>query len=373
MTFGAGSAAGATRTFNVAVADDALSETSETFTVALGVITSDVSSRVSVKSGSGSVTTTIAESDPITVSLSGPSSVDEGDTTGSYTVSLSPSGVTPTADLTVNYGTSDGSATAGDDYTAASGQLTFTATDTADKTVTVSTVEDTLDEAGETFTFGISNAQGGGGPAPSLSSTATSVTTTISDDDGTPSSITLSVDPDSVSEGDPATEVTVTATLVGDSRLTSDTTVTISLGGTAGASDYGVSSLASVTIPAGAPSGSGTLTVTPTGDAVVEGDERIVVSGSVTGFAVAEATITLEDDDTAEVSVSGPSASVAEGSNATYTVTLSAAVAKQVRVAWTGTAVTAEAADFSPASGSVTFGADSAAGFVGDVHGCGGG
>ena len=215
VTFPAGSAAGATQSFDVAITDDDLSETAETFTVALGAITSDVSSRVSVKSGSGSVTTTIAESDPITVSLSGPSSVDEGDTTGSYTVSLSPSGVTPTADLTVNYATSDGSATAGDDYTSTSDTLTFTATDTADKTVTVSTLEDALDEPNETFTFAISSPQGGGGPAPSLSGTARSVTTTISDDDATPTKISLSVDPTSVGESDAATDIRVTATLEG--------------------------------------------------------------------------------------------------------------------------------------------------------------
>ena len=52
----------------------------------------------------------------------------------------------------------------------------------------------------------------------------------------------------------------------------------------------GSSSLASVTISAGQASGSDTLKVTPTSDAVVEGDETIVVSGSVTGFSVAEAT-----------------------------------------------------------------------------------
>ncbi len=362
VTFAAGSAAGATKSFDVAVADDDLSEGTETFTVALGAITSDVSSEVSVKSGSGSVATTIGESDPITISLSGPSDVDEGDTTTSYTVSLSPSGVTPTADLTVAYATSDGSATAGDDYTSKSGKLTFTASDTADKTVTVATVEDTLDESGETFTFAISNPQGGGGPAASLSSTAKSVTTSIADDDGTPSSITLSVDPASVEEGDSATGVTVTATLDGNSTLTSAKTVTISLGGTAGASDYGASALASVTIAAGEESGSGTLTVTPTDDAVVEGDETIVVSGAVSGFTVSDATITLEDDDTAELSISGPSANVAEGSKASYTVTLSRAVAKQVKVAWSASLGTAEAADFSPASGSVTFAAGSAAG-----------
>ena len=362
VTFAADSAAGSSETFTVAVADDDLSETSEKFTVALGTVSGDLSSRVSVKSGSGSVTTTIAESDPITISLSGPTTVDEGDTTTNYTVSLSPSGVTPTADLTVAYATVDGSATAGDDYTSASGTLTFTGSDTADQTVTVSTIEDTLDESGETFAFAISNPQGGGGPAPSLSSTAKSVTTSIADDDGTPSSITLSVDPTSIGEEDSATDVTVTATLDGDSTLTSDTTVTIGLGGTAGSADYGVSTLASVTISAGDASGSGTLRVTPSDDAVVEGDETIVVSGSVTGFTVADATIILEDDDTAELSITGPSASVTEGNNATYTVTLSKAIAKQARVAWTVTAGTAESADFSPASGTVTFGAGSAAG-----------
>ena len=108
VTFAAGSAAGSSETFTVSAVDDDLSETSETFSVALGAVSGDLSDRVSVKSGAGSVTTTIAESDPITVSLSGPSTVTEGDTTSNYTVSLSPSGVTPTADLTVSYATSDG-------------------------------------------------------------------------------------------------------------------------------------------------------------------------------------------------------------------------------------------------------------------------
>ena len=53
--------------------------------------------------------------------------MDEGEATGNYTVSLSPSGVTPTADLTVSYATADGTATAGSDYTdTKSGTLTFT-------------------------------------------------------------------------------------------------------------------------------------------------------------------------------------------------------------------------------------------------------
>ena len=126
VTFAAGSAAGATQTITITASDDDLSETSEGFTVTLGTITSTVSSRLSLKNGASSAAATISESDPITINISGPSAVDEGDATSDYTVSLSPSGVTPTADLTVSYGTSDGTATAGSDYTAKSGTLTFT-------------------------------------------------------------------------------------------------------------------------------------------------------------------------------------------------------------------------------------------------------
>ena len=68
-------------------------------------------------------------------------------------------------------------------------------------------------------------------------------------------------------------------------------------------------------------SGSDTLKVTPTNDAVVEGDETIVVSGSVTGFSVTAATITRWRMMTRRSCRSAdPSANVAEGNNATYTV-----------------------------------------------------
>ena len=146
VTFSANSAAGATQTITITATDDMLSENAESFTVTLGTITSTLSSQLSLKSGASAATATIAASDPITISISGPSSVDEGDATTDYTVSLSPDGVTPTADLTVNYGTANGTATAGTDYTAASGTLTFSNTAAGAQTFTVQTTEDTFDE-----------------------------------------------------------------------------------------------------------------------------------------------------------------------------------------------------------------------------------
>ena len=90
VTFAANSSAGATQTITITATDDALSETAESFTVTLGTITSTVSSQISLKSGASAATATIAASDPITISISGPSTVDEGDATTNYTVSLSP-------------------------------------------------------------------------------------------------------------------------------------------------------------------------------------------------------------------------------------------------------------------------------------------
>ena len=61
--------------------------------------------------------------------------------------------------VTVDYATADGSATAGEDYTAASGTLTFAAGERR-KTVSVAILDDAIDEGEETFLFRLSNAKG---------------------------------------------------------------------------------------------------------------------------------------------------------------------------------------------------------------------
>ena len=88
VTFAANSAAGATRTIAVTAADDLLPETAETFTVTLVDVISTLSSQVSLKSGSESAAAKIEESDPITIELRGPDTVNEGEAV-TYTVFLS--------------------------------------------------------------------------------------------------------------------------------------------------------------------------------------------------------------------------------------------------------------------------------------------
>ena len=81
---------------------------------------------------------------------------EAADATLDFAVSLSRAA---SGTVTVDYATSDGSATAGADYTAASGTLTFAAGET-EKTVSVPVLDDSIDEGEETFTLRLSNATG---------------------------------------------------------------------------------------------------------------------------------------------------------------------------------------------------------------------
>ena len=74
----------------------------------------------------------------------------------SFDVSLDRAAAEP---VTVDYATSDGTATAGADYTATSSTLSFAAGETQ-KTITVAVLDDAHDEGTETLTLTLSNARG---------------------------------------------------------------------------------------------------------------------------------------------------------------------------------------------------------------------
>ena len=113
------------------------------------------STGISTASGTG----TITDDDP-KFSINSPS-VSEGDSSTSnlvFTVTLSGTR-SSSSPLTVDYASSDGTATAGTDYTAVSGTLTFASGETS-KTVAVSVTGDTTDESNETVALTLSNAIG---------------------------------------------------------------------------------------------------------------------------------------------------------------------------------------------------------------------
>ena len=83
--------------------------------------------------------------------------------------------------VSVDYATSDGTALAGSDYTAASGTLTWAAGDELDKVIVVSTTDDATQEASEQFSVVLSNLTGG-----ATIDGSTSISVTISANDAPP-------------------------------------------------------------------------------------------------------------------------------------------------------------------------------------------
>ncbi len=103
---------------------------------------------------------------------------------------------------TVTYATSDGTATAGSDYAATSGTLTFAPGQTT-QTVTVAIVDDTVHEDSEAFTLTLSGATGTDTPTISRAT----ATATITDDDPVAD---FAIADASASEGDGTAVFTVT-------------------------------------------------------------------------------------------------------------------------------------------------------------------
>ena len=148
--------------------------------------------------------------------------------------------------------------------------------------------------------------------------------------------MTLSVSPEVVSEGAGETPVMVTVTATGSTRMGETRTVTVSVmdSGEEAAVDYAAIKDFEIVVPAGAPgtSASAQFALAPEDDMVDEADATLRVSGSVDGVTVAEAMLTLTDNDEApagiELSVSPDT--VSEGAGET-TVTVTATVAGGTR------------------------------------------
>lgn len=179
LTFLAGETS---KQFTVVIVDDDVTESVETFTVNLFGATNG-----SIDKAAG--TGTINDDDTPSVSITTPVVRTEGDGTTNmvFTLTLSTEAVTP---VTVSYATMDQTATAGTDYVAKSGDVTFAAGETT-KTIVIQILGDRVIEQTERFTVALSNAVNGNITTP----TATGV---ILDDD-TPS---ITIDDVGVLESD---------------------------------------------------------------------------------------------------------------------------------------------------------------------------
>ena len=103
---------------------------------------------------SNTISTTVRG--PVAVSVADARAEEGTDETIDFAVTLSRAASGPVA---VAYTTADGTATAGEDYTARKGELTFDPGET-EKTVRVPVLDDAIDEGEETFTLRLTNASG---------------------------------------------------------------------------------------------------------------------------------------------------------------------------------------------------------------------
>ena len=281
------------------VKGDMTIEPDETFHV---VLSNPVGASIADFAGQG----TIVNDDVPSISITDASATEgnAGSTQAALTVSLS----APTAaTVTVHYATSNSSATAPADYTAASGTLTFTPGETA-KEIRVDVIGDTLDEANETFAVDLSN--------PTNATIAdTFAIVTITDDDAPPA---LSVNDVAITEGDTGTApLAFTISLSAPSGKTVTVNVATVNGTAVAGTDYTATS-GVVTIAPGATSAP--VNVPIRGDVVDETNETFSLAlSSPANATIADGTGvgTIVDDDPKPVITSFNPGSLPQGDTVT--------------------------------------------------------
>lgn len=254
----------------------------------------------------------------------------------------------PTEVVTVAYATSDVEATAGVDYTAVAGTLSFPVGVTA-RTVDVPVLGDLLDEADEAFRVTLSS------PA-NATLAASQALGTILDDDPLPS---LTIGDVAVAEGDAGTRLaTLTASLSAPSGRAVGVSFATVAGTAASPADFGS---VSGTLDFAPGTTARSLAVPVFGDVLDEPDETFAVLLSApqnASLADGQASVTIQDDDAPGLAVED--LTVAEGpagaTTATFRVRLAPAPAGAVTVDYATADGSAQAgSDYGATSGSLSF------------------
>lgn len=275
---------------------------------------------------------------------------NSGTTKQTFTVTLSQAS---DATVTVNYATADGTATAGSDYTTATGALTFTPGQTS-KTLTVTVAGDTAVEADETFFVNLSD------PVGADLADHQGQGTLLNDD-----SYQLRINDVATTEGNTGSRLmtfTVTLNSASPTDVAVDYATTDSTATTAD-NDYTASS-GRITIPAGLTYTK--FTVTLIGDLHPEPNETFTVTLSNPSGALladAQGVGTILNDDGATLRISD--VTVVEGDSGTTTAALTVSLSAPsdgVSVGYATANGTARAgSDYTATSGTLLFGPDETA------------
>jgi len=339
VTFLAGDLDQTTRSVDISIVSDLLDEVDEIIDLELTNLQNTAgASTLGFTQQTHQVTITDDDAAP-TISIDDDASTEGSPVTLDVNLSA-PSSKT----ITVNYATSDDTATTGDsDYTADSNTLTFNPGDTT-KTITIATGNDTKNEPDEDFNVTLT--------VPTNASILDGLGIgTINDNDGAP---TVSIADDASPEGTTLTfDVTLSAAsgqIVTVNYATSNGTATTA------DSDYTAKS-GSVTFPVG--DTSETVTIVTGTDTKDENNETIAVTlsnPSNTSITGGPATGTITDNDPAP-SITIGDTSTTEGSSMSFGVSLSAVSGKTITVNYAtsnGSATTADG-DYTSDSDTLTF------------------
>ena len=332
-----------THDVDVPVKGDTIPEPNETFFLDV-TVTAGVASCLDCP-GTGTITNDEGTAAP-TLAI-GNDTAAESEANATFTVTRSGDASGP---VSVDYATQDGTAKAGADYTARTGTVAFAAGETS-KSIDVPILQDTLDEAAETFTVVLSNEH-------NATISDASGLGTITDDDATPA---LSISDVTVAEGNSGTTNAVfTVTLTPTSGQAVQVDYTTQNGTATAPADYATRA---ATLVFAAGENSRTISVPVIGDTVDEANETFTVqlSGAVNA-SISDATGigTITDDETDPTLSIDDVPNVNEGNsgttNATFTVTLTGNTARTVTVAYTTQDGTAKAGeDYTAKSGTLTF------------------
>ncbi|MBK7992200.1 MAG: SMP-30/gluconolactonase/LRE family protein [Blastocatellia bacterium] len=334
------------KTFFVPIIDDVLAEGNETVNLSL----SNPTGGATLGSPSSAVLTIVNVPKPGTLQFSSATySVMENAANAIITVTRT-NGNEGT--VTVNYATSDGTATAASDYTASNGTLTFLNGETS-KTFSVPIIDDVLVEGNETVNLSLSNPTGGA----TLGSPNTAVLTIVN----VPKPGTLQFSSATYSVMENAANAIITVTRTNGNEGTVTINYATSDGTATAASDYTASN-GTLTFLNGETSK--TFSVTVINDLTDEVNEMVNLSlsnptGGATLGSPSSAVLTIVDDDP-PASLSINDVTQAEGnsgtSTMTFTVSLTPASALTVMVNYATSNTTAIAgSDYIASSGTLTF------------------
>ncbi|MFY0594761.1 Calx-beta domain-containing protein, partial [Roseivirga sp.] len=328
------------------IVDDAILESNETVIVTLSNLSN-------ANAGTNQVHTyTINDNDAAAVTIADITGAENG---GDITVTATLDNAVQ-GGFTVDVSTADGTAEAGDDYTAITSQtLTFSGTAGEMQTFTITPTADTKLEADETLTV----SQGNFGATSLSIDISDGATVTINNDDN--AAVTI----EDVSGAENGGDLTFTATL--DVGVQGGFTVDVNTSdNTATTADSDYTALTSQTLTfTGTAGETQQFTVTPSADTKVEADETIDIimnnlqatslSVAITDMAVG----TLTNDDAATLAIDN--VTMNEGASGTTTYTFTATLTGTIDESFTvdyvtadGTATTADG-DYSAASGTLNF------------------